>query len=129
MQADSKFQHVLLNEGFQAIAAAIRNSTIVPIIHKNKKDVVFGLSHKLKIASRDKTTLATEISAFVQKYNENMMLKDYNKKTHHAYVTTEQVQDFFKLLDSESYSSQLIAGMLVAYGYAKEPSQEAKDKN
>ncbi|MCD6367041.1 MAG: hypothetical protein J7L46_05830, partial [Bacteroidales bacterium] len=127
MQADSKFLQVLSNEGFQAIAAAIRNSTIVPIIHNNKKDVIFGLSNKLKIASRDKTTLATEISAFIQKYNENIMLKDYHQKVHRAYVTTEQMQSFFGLFDSERYSSQLIAGMLVAYGYAKEPSQEAKD--
>jgi len=129
MQADSKFLQVLSNEGFKAIASAIRNSTIIPIIHNNKKDVVFGLSQKLKIASRDKTTLATEISAFIQKYNENIMLKDYHQKVHQAYVTTEQMQSFFALLDGGIYSSQLIAGMLVAYGYAKEPLQEEKDKN
>jgi len=126
------YEEILENKGFQAIASAIRNSTIIPIFHDSKKDVKFGLSQKLKIASKDKDSFITEISGFVQNYNEELMLKDYHQKPHHSYVTTEQLEDFCKLMDEERYSAKLIAGLLVAYGFAKEPLKEKtneEDKN
>ena len=124
MKSNEKFENIFLNKGFKAIALAIRNSTIVPIIHKNKKDVIFGLSSKLRIASRNKDSLVMEISEFIQKYNESIMLSDYHNKLHPKYVTTEDLKEFYKLLDSEN-SSKIIAGMLVAFGYAK----DKKEKN
>jgi len=127
MKTKYDYQEILSNSGFQAVASAIRNSTIVPIIHKNKKDVVFGLSQKFKIASRDKDSLASEVSEFINQYNESVMLKDYHQKQHHKYVTTEELREFFKLLDGDN-SSKLIAGMLIAFGYAKDPSKEIENQ-
>ena len=129
MSTQTMYENILENKGFQAIASAIRNSTIIPIFHSSKKDVKFGLSQKLKIASKDKDSFITEISEFVQNYNEELMLKDYHQKPHHSYVTTEQLEDFCRLMDKEKYSAKLIAGLLVAYGYAKEPSKEKTEKN
>ena len=132
MCTQKMYEEILKNNGFQAIASAIRNSTIIPILHNSKKDVKFGLSQKLKIASKDKDSFITEISGFVQNYNEELMLKDYHQKPHHSYVTTEQLEDFCKLMDEEKYSAKLIAGLLVAYGFAKEPLKEKtneEDKN
>ncbi len=126
MSTQEKFQPIMQNKGFNAIAMAIRSSTIKPILHKNKKDVIFGLSHKLKIASRDNESFAEEISNFVQQYNEGIMLKDYHQKQHPKYITTEELEEFFKLLD-EGHSSKLIAGLLIAFGYAKEPSKESTE--
>ena len=123
MKTNPKYQEILSNEGFQAVASAIRNSTIIPILHNNKKDVIFGLSQKFRIASRHKESLASEVSGFIQQYNENVMLKDYHQQLHQRYVTTEEMEEFFKLLD-EDYSPKLIAGMLIAYGYAKNPTKE-----
>ncbi len=128
MQNQMSYQGILNNIGFQAVANAIRNSTIVPIIHKDNKNVMFGLNQKLKIASRNNDNLVTEVSNFIQQYNETMMLKDYHNKPHKKYVTTEELQEFCKILDN-GVSSKLIAGMLVAFGYAKEPSQNNSEEN
>jgi hypothetical protein len=132
MSTQTMYDKILENKGFQAIASAIRNSTIIPIFHNDKKDVKFGLSQKLKIASKNKDSFITEISEFVQSYNEELMLKDYHQKPHHSYVTTEQLEGFCKLMGEERYSAKLIAGLLVAYGFAKEPLKEKtneEDKN
>jgi hypothetical protein len=123
MGTNETYQKIILNNGFQAIAKAIRNSTIVPIIQKRNKDAIFGLSQKFKIASKDKDAFISEVSRFIQLYNERIMLKDYKNKQHQKYVTTEELYDFFKLLD-EDYSAKLIAGMLIAFGFAKEPSEK-----
>ena len=123
MGTNKTYQKIISNIGFQAIASAIRNSTIIPVIHNNNKDAIFGLSQKLKIAAKDKETFTTEISQFIQLYNEKIMLKNYNKKPHKKYVTTEELVAFYSLLD-EDYSAKLIAGMLTAFGFAKEPSQQ-----
>ena len=122
MATSEKYSRIIKNTGFIAIARAIRNSTVNPIIFKEKKDVTFGLNQKIKIASRTKDSLLTEISEFVQKYNETLMLKDYHNKVHKKYVTTEEYEEFCKLFDEE-HSSKLIAGLLVAFGYSKDPSK------
>lgn len=122
MGTNQTYQKIISNKGFQAIAKAIRNSTIIPIIHKNNKDAIFGLSQKFKIASKDKDSFASEVSQFIQLYNERIMLKDYKKRPHHKYVTTEEFSDFYKLLDDD-YSAKLIAGMLIAFGFAKEVNE------
>lgn len=127
MKSDEKFEAIFSNEGFKAIANAIRNSTIVPIIHGNKKDIVFGLSNKLRIASRNKSSLVTEISEFIQKYNEYIMLKNYHDEIHNKYVTTKDLEEFYKLLDSDN-SSQVITGMLVAFGYANNSKTEGSNE-
>ena len=122
MGTNEVYQKIVLNKGFQSIANAIRNCTILPIIHKNNKDAIFGLSQKFKIASKDKDSFTTEVSEFIQSYNERIMLKDYNNKQHQKYITTEELSEFYKLLD-EDHSAKLIAGMLIAFGFAKEPSK------
>jgi len=124
MGTDKTYQKIISNSGFSAIAGAIRNSTIEPIIHKNNKDAIFGLSQRFKIASKDKDTFASEVSQFIQLYNEKIMLKDYNKKPHQKYITTEDLAEFYKLLD-ETESAKLVAGMLIAFGFAKNPSEES----
>ena len=123
MKSNESFEGIISNKGFQAIAKAIRNSTIVPVIHKQKKDVVFGLANRLKIASRTKESLISEISEFVQKYNENIMLKDFHEKQHQKYITTEELNEFYRLFDSD-YAAKTIAGMLVAFGYAREEKEQ-----
>ncbi len=128
MRSDVRFEDIFLNDGFKAIAGAIRNSTIVPIIHKDKKNVVFGLSNKLRIASRNKDSLVEEISEFIQKYNERMMLEDYHDEPHNKYITKENLEEFYKLLDSD-HSSKIIAGMLVAFGYAKDGKANKAEGN
>lgn len=128
MKKCKSFEDIFSNKGFIAVSKAIRNSTIIPVIHKNKKDVVFGLSNKLKIASRTKESFVSEISEFIQKYNESMMLKDFHQNQHQKYVTTEELAEFFKLLDSDA-SSKTIAGLLVAFGYAKDPKESNNNSN
>ncbi|NLT49561.1 MAG: hypothetical protein GXX85_01425 [Ignavibacteria bacterium] len=123
MASTDNYLEIIKNSGFISIAKAIRNCTIIPIIHKEKKDVIFGLNQKIKIASRTKDSLLTEIAEFVQNYNEMIMLKDYHNKAHKKYVTTEDIQEFCSLFDG-NYSPKLIAGLLVAIGYAKEPTIE-----
>lgn len=115
-----KYQEIYLNKGFIAIAGAIRSSTIEPAIRKKNKDIYFGLSNKLKIASRNKDSFVKEMSDFIQKYNESVMLKDFHNKEHSKYITTEELSDFFSLLDTW-VTSELLASMLVAFGYSRNP--------
>jgi hypothetical protein len=123
MKTQKSFSSILRNMGFLAIADAIRNSTIIPVIHNNKKDVIFGLSQKFNISSRSPESLINLVSEFVQKYNETLMIKDYHNEKHRKYVTTEEFSEFCQLFD-EGYSSKTLSGMLVAYGYSKEPKKE-----
>jgi hypothetical protein len=128
MSSQTSFSKILENKGFLAIAEAIRNSTIIPIIHNNKKDVMFGLSQKFSIASRTSESLINLVSVFIQKYNEIVMLKDYHNQHHKKYVTTEEFAEFCKLLD-EGHSSKTVSGMLMAFGYSKEPKKEKEKEN
>ena len=125
--SEIRFREILENEGFKAIANAIRNSTIKPAISNDpdaKKNIVFGLSNKLKIASRNKELFVEEISNFVQNYNEKNMLSDYHGKQHHKYITNEEFQKFIELIDNSNVSVKTIAGLLVAYGYTREQKEE-----
>ncbi len=120
MSTKSKYQEIYSNKGFIAIAEAIRKSTIEPAIRQKNKEIHFGLSHKIKIASRNKDSFVKEVSDFVQKYNESIMLKDFHDKEHSKYVTTEELIAFLSLLDTW-VSSELLASILVAFGYSRNP--------
>ncbi len=101
----------------------------MPILSKNKerkRDTIFGLSQKFKISSKDKNSFTEQASEFIQLYNERIMLKDYSDKIHPKYITTEELTEFYKLLD-EDHSAKLIAGMLTAFGFAKNPSKKDKE--
>jgi len=125
--SETNFNEILENEGFKAIANAIRNSTIKPATSKDpnaKKNIVFGLSNKLKIASRNKELFVEEIANFVKSYNEKNMLSDYHGKEHHKYITDEEFKKFVELIDNSNISVKTIAGLLVAYGYTREKNKE-----
>lgn len=136
MNTNPQYVAIVKNKGFKAVAEAIRNSTVVPAIMSSiktdnvttdtmKKDIVFGLSHRLKIASRTQQDLLEEISIFIQQYNERIMLKDYRQKQHKRYITTEELEAFTELID-EGHSPKLIAGLLVAFGYARDSKKEVQ---
>lgn len=139
---DKSLSTIINNEGFQAIAKAIRQSTVRLQYVKDKSvrkfDVRYGLAQQLKNKSTSSTDLAVFIGDFVGTYNaETARYRELRPDDQfiRANVKDNELTDFFKLLDD--YSPKLVGAMLSAYGYAltkkeapdTEPESPEEDEN
>lgn len=129
---------ILDSPGFINIARAIRESTVRAQYRKNQKNdkrytVRYGLGRDLVRQSQYPDDFITALSEFLFAYNaENaQVLERYPKDRYPQYkyrwdVQTEDIKDILALID-EYNNSNLIAKLLVAYGYASEyrANQEA----
>lgn len=120
---DKSLSTIINNEGFQAIAKAIRQSTVRLQYVKDKSvrkfDVRYGLAQRLKNKSTSSTELAAFIGDFVGTYNaETARYRELRPEDQfiRANVKDNELTEFFKLLDE--YSPKLVGAMLSAYGYA-----------
>lgn len=134
-----KLSPILQNEGFRAIAAAIRRATVIAQYQAASKsgypfEVRYGLGQHLLRAAAYPEEFIAALSEFLQSYNaENARIAERVAKgslspeprNRRASVQTEHIQAIVKLVDdyrSDSYeASELICKMLVAYGYARDP--------
>ncbi|MEA3377610.1 MAG: hypothetical protein U9R72_15600 [Chloroflexota bacterium] len=135
MSTEEKLTPILESPGFQNVAAAIRRSTVIPQYFKARGDkgpydVRYGLGNDL-------LRRAAYPDQFVQALGE--FLHDYNRETaqvHERYkgsprvrratVTTEDIEQVVNLIDS--YGSETVANLLVAFGYAREPREREEDE-
>lgn len=123
---------IINNIGFQAIAKAIRNSTVtLQYIPKNKRefDIKYGVAQKLQIKSKSKEELAEFVGNFVASYNaetarnaEKSSTKADETKVMRGNVRINELQEFYLLLDA--YPSSLIGALLASYGFAKETKSD-----
>lgn len=124
---DCSVKEIVDSEGFQNIATAIRKSTINPQIRKSidRKapfEIKYGLAQEWKRKSRYKNEFIAELSAFVQEYNaENAKHMEQGKETRQQ-ITTKDLDEVLALI--EKSSSELVAMLLLAYGYAREPKEK-----
>ena len=135
---DWSITEITENKGFQRIARAINSSTVYAGKIKTKQGVVeldwqrtYGLSQRLGSHAGSKRDFVTELSAFLATYeNENMRIKEQlqkeGKSLRRVQVTHEDLADFFKLLDDQRFGCNLVANLLLAYGFArwKKPLKE-----
>lgn len=117
---------IIANEGFTAVAQAIRKSTVsLQYTPKDarKFDIRYGLAQELQNKSKSKVDLATFIGEYLATYNaETAKVAEKNSgKSFRANVKDEELAKFYTLLDK--HPSRLIGALLASYGF----SLKAKD--
>jgi len=127
---DPKLADILQTGGFQNIAYAIRHSTVVLQRQKAKGnrlyDIRYGLGQDLtRVARKGKEMqFIAVLSDFIHKYNaENARVHEVKKVQYRRNVTTNDIDEITALIDR--YDAPTIAQMLVAYGYARVPKDDA----
>ncbi len=129
-----KLSPILANEGFQAIATAIRRATVIAQFQAAREsgypyEVRYGLGQQLLRSAAYPEEFIAALSEFLQSYNaENARIAERIAKgslkntgrNRRAMVQTEHIKEIVRLVDQYE-SSELICKMLVAYGYARDP--------
>lgn len=135
VQSQSKrtFAHVIEAEGFREIAAAIRRATVTAQYQATRVsgfpfEIRYGLGQELLRAANYPDTFLAALGEFVHSYNaENARVDERIQKGslrddprfRRAMVRTSSLDDIVRLVDS--FGSDVICKMLVAYGYARDP--------
>lgn len=129
---DRKLSPILETDGFLNIADAIRHSTVLPQYRKASGerlyDIRYGLAQDLtRVARRGKETeFISTLADFIQQYNaENARIFEVRQVQYRKNITTNDITDITRLVDE--YGAPTIARMLVAYGYARVPKDDADD--
>jgi len=127
---------ILQNEGFRNVATAIRKGTINAQYQRNQGnlpsgvDVHFGLSHELRRNATYRDKFIFTLCNFLNTYNlENLRVSSRDdstvppdKKYRRKNVETSDIEAIVQLTDK--YGSELICGLLLAYGYARDPHEK-----
>ncbi|MGC8947289.1 MAG: hypothetical protein ACP5N6_14165 [Anaerolineae bacterium] len=127
MAANKPLLPILENEGFQNVAYAIRHSTIVPQWRKAKGqdpfyEIRYGLGAELKRKAAVRDEFIVTLSGFLQSYNqENSQKLENTKQQKRRNVPASAIEQIVRLVDE--YGSEVVANLLIAYGYAWEPRE------
>ncbi len=126
------FSEIVQNEGFKAIAYAIRHSTVVPQARKGKGnrpvvDIRYGLGQQLARKAAYPEDFLAEIAEFIHLYNaENAQLREKGRHPFRKNVTTADIEALTELVDR--FGSKVVCQLLVAYGYAREPYEREEEE-
>lgn len=128
MQREANFTVIVRNPGFRALATAIRLSTIVPQYRQHMGngdslyEVRYGLAQDFIRQSLDNEKFIAKLSEFVQSYNaENARVYERHKEQRRRNIEVSELDQVIELIDT--YGAPLIARLLVAYGYARDPRE------
>ena len=130
MGQDRQLKPILESRGFQNIAAAIRRSTVLPQYwkargQKGPYEIRYGLGADLLRQAAYPDRFIQALSRFLYEYNQEtaQVYERYKGEppVHRPRVSAEDYQQIVALIDE--YGSQIIAHMLVAFGYAREPRE------
>ncbi len=129
-----KLMEIIENKGFQAIAKAIRKSTVsLQYTPKDarKFDIRYGVAQTLQTKSKSPEDLAAFIGEFISLYNaETARYAEKNGASPRSNVREDELCEFFTLLDK--YSSRLVGALLASYGFAlkaKDVQSQNDDNN
>ncbi len=127
MSNEPQLSPILESEGFRNIAYAIRQSTVTAQYRKNKMDdrrygVRYGLGRDLVRQSQYPDEFVAVLSDFLHKYNaENAQVMENRSGPYRGSVKTSDIEEIVRLIDE--HGSDVIAKLLVAFGYARVPRQ------
>lgn len=112
---------IIQNDGFKAIASAIRKSTVTLQYtpkDQRKFEIRYGLAQQLQNKSKSKLDLTTFIGEFIGAYNAETgrYAEKNNGKAIRANVKDAELIQFYNLLDINP--SRLIGALLSSYGFA-----------
>ena len=125
---------IINNEGFQAIAKAIKSSTI-SLQYQQKNDrkfnIRYGVAQNLQNKSKSKSDLTEYIGEFIARYNsETAHYRENNPEfKDRAIVKVEELTTFYLLLDKYSKSSKVIGALLGSYGFSINKKDKSKEGN
>ena len=145
--SQNKLTEITHNEGFRRIAYAIRQSTITAQYRRAQLgdrtyEVRYGLGQELMREARYRNKFMIALSEFLQRYNaetsreeekianrlgRKLSLEDRRKYNLRTSILNTDIDEIAGLIDRFE-SSELIASMLVAYGYAREPFRGAAEE-
>lgn len=123
--AEKKLKPILEDAGFRNVATAIRQSTIAPQYRKVQGErlyeIRYDLGGRLMQKSRYNDEFVRELSDFMFRYNqENARIAEQGRTgPRRRNLTREDVESVIALVDE--YNAPTVAGLLVAYGYARDP--------
>jgi hypothetical protein len=131
MSSEKPLYPILTTPGFQNIAYAIRQSTVMAQSRKKvgdrKYDVRYGLGQELARKARYPHEFIIALSDFLHKYNaENAQVMETKPRPWRKSVNMSDIEDIVRLIDE--YGSETVATMLIAYGYARTPP-DPQEKN
>ncbi len=131
MASKKELLPIVEDEGFQRVAYAIRHSTVIPQRRKaqNKEylyEIRYGLGAELKRKATNRDEFVIALMDFVHRYNqENAQVLERTKQQYRKNVRTSDVEAVVRLVDA--YGPEVVANLLVAYGYASEPREETEE--
>lgn len=130
MGNEPRFSEIVENEGFRAIATAIRSSTVIPQYQKARGEkplyeIRYGLGQELKRKAAYKHEFITALSGFLQAYNQENAQKAENQAQRRKNVRTGDIEDIVQLVDK--FGSEVVCNLLVAFGYARDPKEVPED--
>lgn len=111
---------IIENDGFKAVAEAIRKST-VSLQYTSKKrrkyEIRYGVAQALQTKSKTKADLAEYIGDFISLYNAETSRKaEKDNRAFRKNVREDKLSLFYELLDN--YPSKLVGALLASYGFA-----------
>lgn len=113
-------KEIIENEGFKAVAKAIRKSTVslqYTPKEQRKFEIRYGLSQQLQNKSKSKEDLATFIGEFIGLYNaETARYAEKYNSAPRATVKDLELNMFFEVLNQ--HPSRLVGALLTSYGFA-----------
>jgi hypothetical protein len=123
-----KLSEIISNVGFNAVAGAIRKSTVTLQYtpkESRKYDVRYGVAQTLQNKSKSKEDLAEFIGEFIALYNsETARQAEKTGSSLRASVRENELVEFYTLLDS--FPSKLVGALLASYGFALKAKDATK---
>ena len=127
MSTDKKLGAILEDEGFRAVATAIRKATVSAqamnsMNRQDYREIRYDLLPELhRKRTLDKAAFVEALSSFISSYNSENARRREIKKQAPANVTTEQFASVIGLIDE--HGASLVGVLLCAYGTCKEPRE------
>lgn len=118
---DFKISEIITNDGFQKVASAIRNSTVILQGAKSRGqkiefEIRYGVAQELQNKSRTKADLAVFIGDFIGNYNAETARKAEINKAYRKPVRDNELNQFYEILDN--HPAKVIGALLASYGFA-----------
>jgi hypothetical protein len=115
-----KLSEIIENNGFKAVANAIRKSTVTLQYtpkENRKYEIRYGVAQILQNKSKSKNDLAEFIGEFIAFYNaETARYKEKTGNNFRSNIRENELADFYLLLDK--FPSKLVGALLASYGFA-----------
>ena len=128
MATNEHLNSIIENIGFQNVAYAIRRSTVVPQRRKTNNEenlyqIRYGLGMDLKRKATVRDDFVIALADFMQSYNqENNQVREKQNRQMRRDLRTSDIQHIVKLVDD--FGAEMVANLLIAFGYAREPREE-----